>query len=224
MGRPVALLSASCLLLGSPTGGGQGRRSRPGGTRGPQAWRSGAEDRSALEGRSAANYVTQLEGGHSGSFTSAHEGGLGQCRASGCRAPLRARAVKRQLTAMDDVIGTHTPGSPQWSGHRGEHDRARLPPSRQLIPTSASEYPRRRPHGARSDVRKGAVSCPRAIHDLTCGGSSVDQLGLIGKHLGESLIERREPTPPTGGERCEVGVGDLAMTNDVSEFGSRVGG
>ena len=50
----------------------------------------------------------------------------------------------------------------------------------------------------------------------------MNQLGFIGKHFNESLIERCEQTAPTSGECREIGVGDLAMANDMSEVRCRV--
>ena len=50
----------------------------------------------------------------------------------------------------------------------------------------------------------------------------LNQLGLVGKHFSESLIEGCEQTTPTSGKCREVGIGDLPMANDMPEVRCRV--
>jgi hypothetical protein len=60
-------------------------------------------------------------------------------------------------------------GPPQWRGHRGEHDRSRLPPSRRLIPASALRVPLGDVHtvrGARREARCCFMSTSHARSHL----------------------------------------------------------
>jgi len=68
-----------------------------------------------------------------------------------------------------------------------------------------------------SQRQQSAASATRSLR------FSADEFRRIGKHLGERVIERRKPTTPTGGQRCEVCVSYLTIANDMSELGSRVG-